>query len=91
MSKKEQTLIDKEILERGELQIALMKMMAEQNKEKFLEYDRTTDTAILSEIQDGRFTIMETVEGFTSVRDIEASRIYEKEKGIYGGSHGADR
>jgi len=77
------TLIDTELLKRGEMQLALMKMMAEQSKEKFLEYDRATDTAILSEIQDGRFTILETIEGFASVRDIEAGRIYEKEKGIY--------
>lgn len=83
MSGENNTLIDTEILKRGEMQIALMKMMAEQGKEKFLEYDRSTDTAILSEIQDGRFTILETVEGFISSKDIEAGRIYEKEKGIY--------
>ena len=83
MSKNEQTLIDKEILERGELQIALMKMMAEQNHEKFLEYDRETDTVVMSEIRNGKFYPIETVEDFISSNNMVLERIYEKDKAAY--------
>lgn len=83
MGEENKTLINTEILKRGELQMALMKMVAEQNREKFLEYDRATDTIVLSEIQDGRFTILETVAGFTSRENMVLDRIYEKDKATY--------
>lgn len=76
-------LINTELLKRGEMQMALMKMMAEQNKEKFLEYDRATDTVVVSEIQDGHFKILDTLSGFTSKEDIATGRIYEKDKIIF--------
>lgn len=65
-----------------ELKIDIMKMIAEQNHDRFLEYDRATDVVVLSEIVDGEFRVMETVENFLS-NDIESHRIYEKDKEIY--------
>lgn len=61
---RKETTVSTEVLERGELQLNLMKMIAEQGKEKFLEYYRETDTIVLSEIVDGKFNVLETVEGF---------------------------
>ena len=78
-----ETLISNEILERGELQLGLMKMMAEQSHDKFLEYYRDKDTIILSEIQDGRFHVLETVEGFISRENMVLNRIYEKDQDLY--------
>lgn len=78
-----ETSISNKVLERGELQLGLMKMMAEQNHDKFLEYYRDTDTIILSEIREGRFHVMETVEGFISREDMVLDRIYEKDKASY--------
>lgn len=66
-----------------ELKIALLKMVAEQNNEKFLEYDRATDTIVLSEIKDGKFHELEVVEGFVSSLDIVTDRIHEADKLIY--------
>lgn len=77
------TTITTDMLERGELQLNLMKMIAEQGKEKFLEYSRDTDTIMLSEIIDGKFHILETVEGFISREDMVLGRIYEKDQSMY--------
>lgn len=68
---------------RGELKISLMKLMAERNHEKFLEYDRATDTIVMSEIKDGEFHALETVEGFVSKADMVLDRIYEADKANY--------
>lgn len=78
-----ETLVNNEILERGELQLGLMKMMAEQSHDKFLEYYREKDTVILSEIVDGHFQVFETVEGFISRENMILSRIYEKDQNVY--------
>lgn len=77
------TTITTDMLERGELQLNLMKMIAEQGKEKFLEYSRDTDTIMLSEIIDGKFHVLETVEGFISREDMVLGRIYEKDQSMY--------
>lgn len=76
-------LVNKELLERGELQLSLMKMMAEQSHDKFLEYYRDTDTVILSEIVDGKFHVLETIENYISKEDMIISRIYEQDKALY--------
>lgn len=78
-----ETVISNDILERGELQLALMKMMAEESSDKFMEYYRETDTIILSEIRDGHFSVFETVEGFISRENMVLNRIYEKDQDIY--------
>ena len=62
--------------------------MAEKNNEKFLAYNRATDTVVLSEIKDGKFRELEMVEGFVTVQDIATNRIHDADKGkslsIYG-------
>ena len=78
-----ETVVSTEVLERGELQLNLMKMIAEQGKEKFLEYYRDTDTVILSEIVDGKFNVLEKIDGFISREDMVLSRIYEKDQAMY--------
>lgn len=78
-----ETVVNTEKLERGELQLSLMKMIAEQGHEKFMEYYRENDTIILSEIIDGQFRVFETVEGFISRADMVLDRIYEKDQPIY--------
>jgi len=80
---RKETVVSNEILERGELQLGLMKMMAEQSHDKFLEYYREKDTIILSEICEGKFHVLETVEGFISRENMVLHRIYEKDKDMY--------
>lgn len=80
---RKETVVNTEILERGELQLNLMKMMAEQSNDKFLEYYREKDTIMLSEIKDGKFHILEVVENFISKEDMVLERIYEKDKEMY--------
>lgn len=80
---KNETVVSNEILERGELQLSLMKMMAEQSHDKFMEYDREKDTLILSEVQDGRFHVLDTIEGFISREGMILGRIYEKDQDMY--------
>ena len=75
--------IKKEELNEDELKISLMKLMAEQNRDRFLAYDRATDVVVLSEVRDGQFQVMERVEGFLSKEDIESHRIYEQDKDLY--------
>ena len=72
-----------ELLRNGKLQSALLKLVAEQNNEKFLEYDRETDIIVLSEIRDGKFYAIEIVKDFIAKEDMILSRIYEKDKEIY--------
>lgn len=77
------TLVSKEDIQRGEVWMSLMKMMAEQNNEKFLEYDRITDTITLSEVRAGNFHVLEVVENFVSKEDMALNRIFEKDKDKY--------
>ena len=67
---RKETVVNTEILERGELQLNLMKMMAEQSNDKFLEYYREKDTIMLSEIKYGKFHVLEVVENFISKEDM---------------------
>lgn len=68
---------------KDELKIALMKRIAEQNQERFVEYDRATDTIVLSQIVDGKFQPMEMIEGFVSTHDIATERMHEDDKLLY--------
>lgn len=80
---RKETVVSTEILERGELQLNLMKMMAEQSRDKFMEYYRESDRLILSEIVDGHFHVFETIEGFISHEDMILHRVYEKDQALY--------
>lgn len=69
--KNEVTFINEVESERGARQLALMKMVAEQNCEKFITYDCETDHLVLSEIVDGRFVTQKEVNNFfTESNDI---------------------
>ena len=67
----------------SELRVVLMKKLAEQNREKFLEYDREKDVLVLSEVRDGQFFELERTEGFVGKEDMDTSRIYEKDRAMY--------
>ena len=69
--------------ENESLQRELIKLIAEQDCETFLEYDRATDTAIVSEIRNGQFGVLEIVNEFTSKRNMVVERIYEKDMDAY--------
>lgn len=69
--------------EKEELQTELMKLIAEQNREKFLEYDRATDTAVMSEIRNGQFFALETVSDFIAKENMKLERFYERDAEVY--------
>lgn len=75
--------IKKDQVQDDELKIELMKRMAEKNNEKFLHYDRATDTVVLSEIKDGKFRELEVIEGFVRTHDIATERIHDADKENY--------
>lgn len=77
------TIVVEDTLQRGELQLNLMKMMAEEGHDKFLEYERVTDTIILSEVQDGQFVVLETIENFISQKNMVIDRFYEADRDLY--------
>lgn len=66
--------------QKDQLKLEMLKLMAEENDEKFLEYDRATDTIVLSEIRNGEFSIIETVNNFVSKADMVLERIYEEDQ-----------
>ena len=70
-------------LRQAELKITLMKLIAEQNHEKYMEYDRATDEMIISEIIDGEFQVLEVIPDFVVKADMVLDRIYEADKSIY--------
>lgn len=61
---KDSELVSKERMQRGGLQVTLMKMVAEQNREKFVEYNCDTDYFVMSEIINGHFHVKREVEHF---------------------------
>ena len=73
----------KDAKQNDELKISILKTVSEQDEEKFLEYDRATDTIVLSELRDGVFQELEVIEGFVSTHDIETERIHEGDKFLY--------
>ena len=70
------TLIGREYIQRGELQMTLMKMVAEQSKEKFLEYDCATDRLVISEVRNGQFVVRAEISDFFSKEN--ANQNYNK-------------
>lgn len=79
----DRVIVSKEQLERGELQMSLMKMVAEQNKEMFLEYDCKTDTVVSSSIVNGQFNEIERITGYYSKNNLSVSHIAEEDKELY--------
>ncbi len=80
---REEAVVSKERMQRGELQISLMKMVAEQNREKFMEYDRLTDTVVVSEVRNGHFHELEVIEGFAGEADLMLERIHHDDRALY--------
>lgn len=67
----------------GKLQIELLKVVAEQQQENFLEYDLETDTATLSRVMNGQFVVQEIIEGYYANEDLSFSRIAEEDRDEY--------
>ena len=65
------------------LQFELMKMVAELNQEKFLEYDCASDIATLSIVSNGRFVVKEVMQDYLNKGDKLVSRIAEKDRELY--------
>lgn len=65
------------------LQIALMKVVAEQNQEKFLEYDCATDVAILSVVSNGCFVVKEVIRDYRSKANQMYARIADEDRELY--------
>lgn len=66
-----------------EKQMKLFRLLAEQNDEKFMEYDRATDVLVLSELRNGVFVELYRWEGFVSKMDLEFRGVYEKDRAMY--------
>ena len=65
------------------LQFELMKVVAELNQEKFLEYDCESDMATLSMVSNGRFVVKEVMRDYLNKGDKLVSRIAEEDRGLY--------
>lgn len=79
----EKTIANDIKMKDGELQLALMKLVSEQNQEKFLEYDCETDTATMSTISNGTFKELEKIEGYYKVSKLEMERVAEEDREVY--------
>jgi len=75
--------INKEKEQKGELQMSLMKMVAEQNKEKFIEYDCEEDRFILSEIRNGHFFVRAEVENFFTQDNVVLNSIASEDRDVF--------
>lgn len=77
------TLIGREYLQRGEVQMTLMKLVAEQNKEKFLEYDCGTDRLVISEVKNGKFVVRAEISNFFSEDNIVLNSLAEEDREMF--------
>ncbi len=80
---KEKTLEGLENLRDEKLQIALMKIVAEQNQEKFLEYDCATDMAVFYVVSNGQFAIKEVIMDFRKEEEHIYSRVASEDRELY--------
>lgn len=77
------TLIGREYMQRGELQMTLMKMVAEQSKEKFLEYDCATDRLVISEVRNGQFVVRAEISDFFSKENAVVNSVAEEDRDMF--------
>ena len=77
------TLIGREYLQRGELQMTLMKLIAEQNKEKFLEYDCGTDRLVISEVKNGQFVVQAEINNFFLEDNILLNYLADEDRDMF--------
>lgn len=66
-----------------ELQMALVKVVAEQNHEKFLEYDCATDMAVMYLVSNGRFVVKEIIQDYVCKANMAFNRIVEEDRELY--------
>ncbi len=67
----------------GTLQLELLKVVAEQQQENFLEYDLKTDKATLSRVMNGQFVVLEVIEGYGANEAVSFARIAEEDRAEY--------
>lgn len=73
-----------ENLQDEKLQIALMKLVAEQNHEKFLEYDCATDVALFYVVSNGRFEVKEVMLDFRANKEEQIyARVAPEDRELY--------
>lgn len=65
------------------LQMELMNIISEQNREKFLEYDVVADVTTISEIKNGQLQVMEKMEGFISQEKMGLPYVLEEDQAVY--------
>ena len=80
---KEGILVSKEKMQKGELQMSLLKLVAEQNKEKFIEYDCETDCLVLSEVRNGHFYVRAEVENFLTQDNLVLNSISNEDRDLF--------
>ncbi len=80
---KDMTLVSKERMQRGELQMSLMKMVAEQNREKFIEYDCDTDCFVISEVKNGHFHVKAEIENFFTQDNLVLNSISREDRDLF--------
>lgn len=80
---KDMTLISKEVVQRGEVYLMLVKMVAEQSREKFVEYDCTTDYMLMSEVVNGQFHTKLELNNFFAQENYVLNSIAEEDREMF--------
>ncbi len=66
-----------------EIQLMIMKVIAEMNQEKFLEYNCETDEATLSVVSNGQFVVKDVMKNYHNRGDKLIELIVEEDREIY--------
>lgn len=67
----------------GLLQLELLKVVAEQQQENFLEYDVETDTASILRLVNGQFVEQEVLRDYCANEEVSFSRLAEEDRAAY--------
>lgn len=70
-------------LQGGELQVELIKIVAEQNQERFMDYDCVTNVATMYVVKNGRFVVHSIWENYYSDGGFECDLIAEEDRELY--------
>ena len=65
------------------LQLELLKVVAEQQQENFLEYDVETDTASILRLVNGQFVVQEVLKDYCANEEVSFSRLAEEDRAAY--------
>lgn len=74
---------DEQEVQDEKLQMAIMRVIAELNQQKFLEYDCQTDVARLSVVSNGRFKVKEVINDYLSKANKLNDRIAKEDSELY--------